>query len=87
MRLWAEQILAAAGADAELVRVPDEGLPPDLWRTGGPAQHMLADPGKARERLGWTHAPPEECARRSVARHLEHPPEDTGDDFAAEGAR
>ncbi|MGH3566074.1 MAG: NAD-dependent epimerase/dehydratase family protein [Pseudonocardia sp.] len=30
IRWWFEQILAAAGSDAELVRVPEQALPPDL---------------------------------------------------------
>ena len=74
MRLWAEQIVAATGAKAELVQVPDDHLPPDLWLTGALAQHMLADATKARDRLGWTHAPADECVRRSVAWHLDPPP-------------
>jgi hypothetical protein len=34
MRLFYEQVISAAGACLELVRVPDEALPPDLRETG-----------------------------------------------------
>lgn len=42
LSVWAGQIIAATGADAELVRVPDTALPPDLALTAAPAQHFLA---------------------------------------------
>jgi hypothetical protein len=41
MGLWVELIVQAAGSDAELVRVPDDALPPDLAITGAPGQHLL----------------------------------------------
>lgn len=84
MRLWAEQIVRAAGAELELVEVPDTALPADLALTGAIAQHLLADPGKAARRLGWVHAPAEELVRRSVTWHLAHPPEQANPDFDAD---
>jgi nucleoside-diphosphate-sugar epimerase len=94
IRLWAEQILAAAGSDAELVRVPDEALPEELDFTGALPQHWLASPALARELLGWVHADPGPCVAESVAWHLAHPPAGpppdlTADDgaLAAAGAR
>lgn len=87
MRLWAQQIVTAAGADLELVDVPTAVLPPDLALTGDVTQHLLADPGKAERVLGWRHAPPEPFVARSVRWHLDHPPETPGrDDFAADDA-
>ncbi len=53
MRLFCEQVIAAADARLELVRVPDEALPPDLVTTGTLSQHLLASPARAREVLGW----------------------------------
>jgi nucleoside-diphosphate-sugar epimerase len=57
IRLWVEEVLSASGHEAELVRVPDERLPDDLDLTAAIAQHWLVDATKARERLGWVHAP------------------------------
>jgi len=85
VRLWAEQILAAAGWEAELVSVPEETLPEDLDITGSFSQHWLAGATKARELLGWVHSPPERAVERSVRWHLEHPPTETGD-FGADDA-
>lgn len=82
--IWAAEIIAAAGSDAELVRVPDQHLPSDLELTGSLSQHLLLDSGKARDRLGWRPRSPEEGVRRSVAWHLEHPPEDAGGGFDAD---
>jgi nucleoside-diphosphate-sugar epimerase len=84
MRLWLEQILAAAGHAAELVRVPDESLPEDLAITGTILQHLLVDPGKARRLLGWEHRPPEEAVARSVRWHLDNPPPESDADFSAD---
>jgi nucleoside-diphosphate-sugar epimerase len=86
VRLWAEQILAAAGWEAELVGVPEESLPEDLEITGSFSQHWLADATKARELLGWVHSPSERAVERSVRWHLEHPPNETGDFGADEAA-
>lgn len=82
MRLWAGQIVTAAGVTAELVRVADEDLPADLALTGSLSQPMLADSGKAERRLGWVHAPAPALVERSVAWHLEHPPPTADEGFA-----
>jgi UDP-glucose 4-epimerase len=74
VRLWAEQILAVANFDAELVRVADAVLPEDLTLTGDVPQHLLANPSKAEHRLGWIHRDPLDGLRRSVAWHLANPP-------------
>jgi nucleoside-diphosphate-sugar epimerase len=75
-RLWAEQILAAAGSDAELVRVPDDRLPGDLGLTGVLSQHLLMDSAKARTVLGWQETDAAENLEKSVAWHLGNPPAD-----------
>jgi nucleoside-diphosphate-sugar epimerase len=84
MLLWLEQILAAAGGEAELVRVPDESLPRDLALTGTILQHLLVDAGKARRLLDWEHRPVEEAVARSVRWHLENPPAESDTDFCAD---
>lgn len=84
MRLFCEQVAAAAGAVLELVRVPDEALPPDLVITGTPSQHLLASPVKAREVLGWQAVTGPQVLRRAVAWHLSHPPRDADAGFAAD---
>lgn len=76
VRLWIEAILAAAGHDAELVRVPDEELPDELGFTAEFPQHLLLDTTRADRLLGWTHAPWRECVAKSVRWHLDHPPPD-----------
>jgi len=72
LRLWIEQIIGAAGAELELVRVPDEVLPGDLDITGDIAQHWLASPAKAKDALQWVHRSPEECVCESVGWHMRH---------------
>ena len=84
MGLWARHVLEAAGADAELVRVPDVLLPDDLKLLGTIAQHLLVDSSKARDLLGWTETDPHEALRRSVAWHLANPPQDADAGFAAD---
>ena len=69
-----QEILDAAGSDAELVRVPHDGLPDDLGLTGAIAQHLLASSEKARRVLGYTDTPREEAMKATVSWHLEHPP-------------
>ena len=85
IRLWIEQIIAAAGADLELVRVPDAALPEDLDITGDIAQHWMASAEKARRVLGWRHGDPADRVAASVHWHLEHPPPPRTD-FAADDA-
>jgi nucleoside-diphosphate-sugar epimerase len=74
IRAWMEQIAKAAGADVELVRVPDGELPEDLEITGDIPQDWMAGAEKAERVLGWTHAGAEACVSASVAWHLAHPP-------------
>jgi nucleoside-diphosphate-sugar epimerase len=71
--LWMKTIAAAANATLELVSVPDEILPDDLEIAGSIQQHWLVDSSKARERLEWIHADPEDCVQRSVRWHLSNP--------------
>jgi nucleoside-diphosphate-sugar epimerase len=86
-RLFAEQILAAAEAvDVELVRVRDDLLPADLALTGAIDQHLMMDSWKARTVLGWAPVDPAGSLRRSVRWHLENPPADASNDFAADDA-
>lgn len=84
VRLWMEWILDAAGAAAELVRVPDELLPEDLEITGDIAQHWMTSAEKARETLGWVHGDPQERVRDSARWHVARPPPDDDHDFAAD---
>jgi nucleoside-diphosphate-sugar epimerase len=84
MRLWARMILEAAGSDAELVRVPDDTLPEDLQETGNLAQHVAASAHKARSVLGWTTSDPLQSLVTSVRWHLDHPPANASEDFAAD---
>jgi nucleoside-diphosphate-sugar epimerase len=72
--LWTQAILAAAGASAELVHVPEDLLPADLGLTGEIPQPWLVDSGKAARELDWVHAPWRECTEVSVRWHLTHPP-------------
>lgn len=85
-REWFEQVVTASGADLELVRVPDDVLPPDLGSTGAIQQHVIMDASKAARVLGWTHADSMDGIRRSVRWHLEHPPTDASTDFSADDA-
>ena len=84
MGLWARHVLEAAGADAELVRVPDVLLPDDLKLLGTVSQHLLVDSSKARDLLGWEQTDPHEALHRSVAWHLANPPEDAAAGFEAD---
>lgn len=84
IRLWAEQILVAAGHEAELVRVPEAWLPEDLGLTGEIAQPWTLDATKAAEQLGWVHAPWRECVNKSVRWHLANPPPGEPADFSTD---
>jgi nucleoside-diphosphate-sugar epimerase len=86
MRLFYEQVIRAAGARLDLVRVPDQLLPPDLATTGALSQHLLASPAKAAELLGWRATGSDEGLRRAVCWHLDHPPSDPDTDFSADEA-
>ncbi len=46
---------------------------------------MLIDSSEAGKKLGWVHAPWRECVARSVAWHLENPPDEVPS-FAADDA-
>jgi nucleoside-diphosphate-sugar epimerase len=86
MRLFYEQVISAAGASLELVRVPDE-LPPDLRETGTLSQHLLASPLKARDVLGWHATASPQVLRRAVGWHLSHSPGDADTDGTAPATR
>lgn len=82
VRQWAQQILAAAGHEAELVRVPDEALPADLEITAAIAQHWLTTPAKAQALLGWQPRSAKDTVARSVRWHLDNPPTTPDPGFA-----
>ena len=84
LRLWAEMILEAAGAKAELVRVADAALPTDLEETASIAQHILASPAKARALLVWSPSNATATLAASVRWHLANPPDSTDLDFSAD---
>jgi nucleoside-diphosphate-sugar epimerase len=84
VRMWARMILDAAGSKAEMVRVADDLLPPDLAETGTMPQHIIASPAKARSLLGWSTSDPATCIGASVRWHLDNPPENPDVDFAAD---
>jgi nucleoside-diphosphate-sugar epimerase len=86
MRGWAEQILAAAGHEAELVAVPEHVVPDDLGITKSVAQHIVFDGYKAAELLDWRPTDVASGIARSVGWHLAHPPEDASDDFTEDDA-
>jgi nucleoside-diphosphate-sugar epimerase len=86
MRLFYEQVISAADASLELVRVPDETLPSDLQNTGALSQHLLASPARASTMLGWRDTASRQILRRAVAWHLDHPPSDPDNDFSADDA-
>ena len=78
IRQWAEAIVAAAGREAELVRVPDEALPADLRMSGDQRQHLLFSSVRVSEVLGWEAGDPARRVAESVAWHLTHPPPPEG---------
>jgi nucleoside-diphosphate-sugar epimerase len=82
--MWTRQILAAAGSDAELVRVPDAALPDDLRFLAARPQHLLVDCSKATRLLGWHHSDVRAAVAASVRWHLDNPPDDADDDFSAD---
>jgi nucleoside-diphosphate-sugar epimerase len=84
VRMWSLMILEAAGSDAELVRVPDGALPPDLEETGTLSQHVIASSRRAQELLGWRPSDPSESLHASVAWHLANPPDNPDPDFSAD---
>lgn len=83
MITWARRILAAAGSDAALVRVPDAPLPPDLELTAALSQHIVVDSTRIRRDLGWTEADPGAALAATVAWHTANPPPPFTDEEAA----
>lgn len=81
-RLHAQQVLDIAGSDAELVTVPQSALPEDLALTGEISQHLVLNPAKAHELLGWRGT--DAALEKSVRWHLDNPPEDWDRDFSAD---
>jgi hypothetical protein len=78
-------ILAAAGHDADLVRVADDLVPPDLRLTRALSQHFVVSSAKAMSLLDWTPGPTAAAVASSVQWHLENPPADRdAPDFAAD---
>ena len=71
---WLEQIVRAADAELELVRVPDEALPVELALTGALPQHILTSVRRAEELLSWSPADPRARVAESVRWHLDNPP-------------
>jgi nucleoside-diphosphate-sugar epimerase len=86
MRLFYEQVISAADGCLELVRVPDETLPPDLRESGALSQHLLASSARAAATLGWRDTAGLGVLRRAVSWHLAHPPPDPDNDFSADDA-
>jgi nucleoside-diphosphate-sugar epimerase len=86
--LWIEEILTAAGHQAELVRVSEELLPDDLGITAEIAQPWLMDSRRAADQLDWTHVPWRDCVAHSVRWHLANPPPPSAadSDFSADDA-
>jgi nucleoside-diphosphate-sugar epimerase len=81
---WIRAVLAAAGHDAELVRVPDDALPSDLRLTRGVEQQFLASVAKAESLLGWRAGDPRTGIERSTRWHLDNPPDAADRDFSAD---
>jgi len=86
IRGWLRAILAAAGHEAELVRVPDAVLPDDLRLTRAIPQHLLVTSRKATELLDWHPRDPGDRLVDSVRWHLANPPTDASTDFTADDA-
>jgi nucleoside-diphosphate-sugar epimerase len=81
---WIRAVLAAAGHEADLVRVPDDVLPPDLRLTRGVEQQFLASVAKAETLLGWRAGDPHDGIKRSTEWHLANPPAEEDQDFSAD---
>ncbi len=86
MRLFYEQVVAAAGARLDFVSVDDRVLPADLGAVGAAEQHMLISAQKARDVLGWRGSDPETSLRNSVHWHMAHAPAEWSHDFTADDA-
>jgi nucleoside-diphosphate-sugar epimerase len=86
MEQWARRVLALTDSAAQLVRVPDARLPPDLRTTGTFAQHLLVDSSRARAQLGEFERDPAQALAESVRWHMQHPPADSSVDFSEDDA-
>jgi nucleoside-diphosphate-sugar epimerase len=87
MRAWMRLILEAAEHDAELVRVADDAIPPDMRLTGALSQHFITSSAKAMSLLNWTPRPTAAAVASSVRWHLANPPTDRdAPDVAADDA-
>jgi len=76
-----QEILDAAGSEAELVRVPNHELPEDLGATGAVAQPLLVSSEKLSRVLGFRESPRAEAMKATVEWHLENPPPEPEDGF------
>ncbi len=83
---FASQILAAAGSDAQLSRVPGRVLPADLLITATFRQDLLADGTLGRAVLGWEETDRVAALHQSVRWHLDHPPPEPHPDFGPDDA-
>jgi nucleoside-diphosphate-sugar epimerase len=87
MRAWMRLIVAAAGHDADLMRVADDLLPADLRLTRTMSQHFVVSSAKAMSLLDWRPMATAAAVASSVQWHLENPPADRdAPDFAADDA-
>jgi nucleoside-diphosphate-sugar epimerase len=85
LAVWVRRILAAAGSDIEVVRVPDNTtLPEDLEITAAVSQPLVISSAKARRELAYRDTDADEAIDRSVRWHLAHPPADASEDFSAD---
>jgi nucleoside-diphosphate-sugar epimerase len=73
IRLLAERIAEASGADIELVTVSDDLLPADLRITSFAQQSLLIRSHKLRSTLGWAETEPDVALRRAVDWELSSP--------------
>jgi nucleoside-diphosphate-sugar epimerase len=83
-RRFAEEIVGAAGSNAELVAVPESELPADLLLTASMSQHLLGDSAKIRGMLVWEETDPVAALVRTVEWNLAHPPASPDPDFSAD---
>jgi nucleoside-diphosphate-sugar epimerase len=81
---WMRLILSAADSKAEMVRVTESELPPDMRMTRSNPQHLIASSAKAQALLGWRPCEAASSVASSVAWHLANPPRQASTDFAAD---
>ena len=87
VRQWAARIIEVAGADAELVKVPEPLLPQDMQLTStAMRQHVLVSSAKARAWFGYGDTDAMVALRASVAWHLANPPAEWDADFSSDDA-